>query len=198
MIPLNDFELESEIIKNSVDWISKSALFRKVGGNRNRLFSKIDDLVYNGTLDSARNDYKILVRQNLANSDDPTWYSVYDFIEKQLQEAIDQITSFKGNHLFKGWKKKIYNPIELQSKYKKPIEKFRYQIDTVMQHIVKLEYAKIFGLAKLSTLEKRQNYMKSLLKKSVSAVESSLKNEFDRNQFKQLMQQTDRTWNIHI
>lgn len=198
MIPLNDFELESEIIKNSVDWISKSALFRKVGGNRNRLFSKIDDLVYNGTLDSARNDYKILVRQNLANSDDPTWYSVYDFIEKQLQEAIDQITSFKGNHLFKGWKKKIYNPIELQSKYKKPIETFRYQIDTVMQHIVKLEYAKIFGLAKLSTLEKRQNYMKSLLKKSVSAVESSLKNEFDRNQFKQLMQQTDRTWNIHI
>lgn len=198
MIPMNDFELESEIIKNSVDWISKSALFRKVGGNRNRLFSKIDDLVYNGTLDSARNDYKILVRQNLANSDDPTWYSVYDFIEKQLQEAIDQITSFKGNHLFKGWKKKIYNPIELQSKYKKPIETFRYQIDTVMQHIVKLEYAKIFGLAKLSTLEKRQNYMKSLLKKSVSAVESSLKNEFDRNQFKQLMQQTDRTWNIHI
>ena len=35
---MDDFEFESKIIQNAETWISKSALFRKVGGNRNRFF----------------------------------------------------------------------------------------------------------------------------------------------------------------
>ena len=190
MIPMDDFELESKIIKNSVDWISKSALFRKVGGNRNRLFSKVDDLIRNGTLDGYHDDHKILVKQNLVNSDDPTWYSVYDWIEEQFEESADTLYEFNGKHLFKGKK--------IQPKLRKTFDTFCFNVDTIMQHIIKLEYAKLFSLVPLIIAETRQKRFQALLKKQISKVESSLKNESDRTQFKDFIQKIDRTWNIHV
>ena len=200
---MDDFEFESKIIQNAETWISKSALFRKVGGNRNRFFRKLDDLTFNGTIDSRKVMTTHYLKRNLANSDDETWNSVYDFIEKQFVTASNELIDFKGTpndptHLFN------YNGV-IKSKKKQiklsmriPFDTFCFNVDTIMQHIIKLEYAKLFALVPLNKVEKRQKRFQKLLKKQVDLVLSSLKNDLDREQFKMHIQSIDRTWNMHV
>ena len=198
MILMDQYELESKILANSAMWISKSGLFRKVGGNRNRCFRTIDDLAYNGTVDFKTVGNTDYVQRNLANSDDVTWNSVYDFIKNQFETASSEIIAFKGKHLFKGYNKKYHNRIQIQPKFFKSITTFCYAVDAIMQHIVILEYARIFAFAPLTKVERRQKRYKDLLKKQVNAVLSSLQNDFDKKQFRKMVQEIDRTWNLHV
>ena len=200
---MDDFEFESKIIQNAETWISKSALFRKVGGNRNRFFRKLDDLTFNGTIDRRKVMTTHYLKRNLANSDDETWNSVYDFIEKQFVNVSGELIQFPrlhtiphlfndGGGVIKSKKKQIKPSMKI------PFDTFCFNVDTILQHVIKLEYAKLFALVPLNKVEKRQKRFQKLLKKQVDLVLSSLKNDFDREQFKIHIQSIDRTWNMHV
>ena len=210
-------ELESRILQNTETWISKNKLFLKVGSQKQRFLDTVRNLIDNGNLDSRNVGNTQEVIRNLSNADDITWNSVFDYLKGQMELAVKSLQDHKRSHYFQVDRREkvrvkeagkgltdsnletyVEKSIRVAPEIKTSMMVFCWNVDTLMQHIIKLEYAKVFSLAPLNKLQTRQKRLNALLKKSVDSVNACFKNDKDRIEFRNLIQSIDRTWNIHV
>ena len=193
---MDKHELESRILQHTENWISKNKLFLKVGSQKQRFLDTVRNLIDNGNLDSRNVGNTQEVIRNLSNADDITWNSVFDFLKEQIELSVNQLQNHKRTHYFQ--LRKDRKLCRIAPEISTAMTTFCWNVDTLMQHIIKLEYAKIFGLAPLSKVQTRQKRLNALLKKSVDSVNACFKYGRDQHEFKKLIQSIDRSWNMHV
>jgi len=95
---LNEQELEDKIWQASHDWIYKSNLWRKIGGNKNNLFKKIDALIQSGQLERRQEDNKVFVKSILYSDGiegKHNFETVLQWQKTKLEESRKELKNLK-------------------------------------------------------------------------------------------------------
>ena len=199
---MTNSDLEWNILQIATSPISKSELWRKTSSQKQDVFSAIDRLVSTGNLQLSQEGNRHIVRTVDTSSDDITWNGILKFQQDQLEVTVSRIQEHKK--LFKKTKTKTYHDGQLVYKFS-PINKeiqstllqFSMQIDYLMQHLIKFQYALSFKLITKQKANARLEMVQQIITKEINKVTSnhSWKDQDGLSQFIQLQ---TRTWNINV
>ena len=197
----NREQLEFDILRIADSPIAKTDLWRKTSSQKQDVFDAIDNLVSIGALSLTKEGRKHLVCRVDTNSDDITWNGVIEFQKQQLNESVKILQVQKK--LFKKTKTKTYYEGRLVYVYK-PIDKeiaselmtFSMQIDHLMQHLNKLQYASSYRFMPVRKAKKRMEIINKIISNAISKVIADRPKELEGLiQFTQLQ---TRTWNVYV
>lgn len=195
-------DLESEILRIASVPISKTDLWRKTSSQKQDVFNAIDHLVSTGNLQLTKEGRKHLVVRVDTSTDDITWNGILQFQQDQLHKTVLKLKEHKK--LFKKTKTKTYHDGQLVYKFS-PINKeiqstllqFSMQIDYLMQHLIKFQYALSFKLITKQKANARLERVQQIITKEINKV--TLNHSWkDQDGLSQFIQLQTRTWNINV
>jgi hypothetical protein len=217
---LTNSDLEFNILRLASSPISKSELWRKTNSQKQDVFSVIDRLVNTGNMHLTKEGNKHLVVTVHSDTDDITWNGILKFQQDQLQVTVSGLQEHKK--LFKKTKTKTYregnNVYQYKIKFPKipkavnqvtngisiPIKKdimvnlvtFSMQIDYLMQHLIKFQYALSFKIITARKAKSRIERVQAIITKEINKVMSD--HPKDHDGLTQFVQLQTRTWNINV
>tara|TARA_Y100001936_G_C15712747_1_gene476835 strand:+ start:48 stop:644 length:597 start_codon:yes stop_codon:yes gene_type:complete len=194
-------DLEGVILKHASVPISKSDLWRKTTSQKQDVFNAIDHLVATGNLQLTKEGRKHLVVTVDTSADDITWNGILKFQKDQLHETVLRLQEHEK--LFKYTHTKMYHEGRLVHQYR-PLNKqitsdllqFSMQIDYLMQHLIKFQYALSFKLITKQKSSSRIERIREIITKEINKIMSDHPNE--REGLSQFVQSQTRTWNINV
>jgi len=198
---LTNSDLEWNILQIATSPISKSELWRKTSSQKQDVFSAIDRLVSTGNLQLSQEGNRHIVRTVDTSSDDITWNGILKFQQDQLQETVSRLQDHKK--LFKKTKTKTYHEGQLVYQFK-PLNKqittdllqFSMQIDYLMQHLIKFQYALSFKIITSQKANSRIDKIRGIISSEINKV---MKNHAkDHEGLTQFIQLQTRTWNLNV
>ena len=194
-------DLESEILRIASVPISKTDLWRKTSSQKQDVFNAIDHLASTGNLQLKKEGRKHLVVRVDTSTDDITWNGILKFQQDQLQETVSRLQEHKK--LFKKTKTKTYHEGQLVYQFK-PLTKqittdllqFSMQIDYLMQHLIKFQYALSFKIITSQKANSRIGKIRGIISSEINKV---MKNHAkDHEGLAQFIQLQTRTWNVNV
>ena len=181
--------------------ISKSELFRKTSSQKQDVFNVIERLVNTGNMHLTKEGNKHLVVTVHSDADDITWNGILKYQKDQLHETVLLLADHKK--LFKKTKTKTYHEGQLVYQYraiKKEITSdlitFSTQIDYLMQHLIKFQYALSFKIITARKAKSRIERVQAIITKEINRVMSD--HPKDDEGLAQYIQLQTRTWNINV
>ena len=198
---MTNSDLEWNILQIATSPISKSELWRKTSSQKQDVFSAIDRLVSTGNLQLSQEGNRHIVRTVDTSSDDITWNGILKFQQDQLQETVSRLQDHKK--LFKKTKTKTYHEGQLVYQFK-PLNKqittdllqFSMQIDYLMQHLIKFQYALSFKIITSQKANSRIDKIRGIISSEINKV---MKNHAkDHEGLTQFIQLQTRTWNLNV
>ena len=202
---MTNLDLESKILEIATSPISKNELWRKTSSQKQDVFNAIDRLVSTGNLqltkESGKGGIRHVVRTVDTSSDDITWNGILKFQKDQLEETVSRLQARKK--LFKKTKTKTYHEGQLVYQFK-PLTKqittdllqFSMQIDYLMQHLIKFQYALSFKIITSQKANLRIDKIRGIISSEINKV---MKNHAkDHEGLAQFIQLQTRTWNVNV
>ncbi len=198
---MTNSDLEWNILQIATSPISKSELWRKTSSQKQDVFSAIDRLVSTGNLQLSQEGNRHIVRTVDTSSDDITWNGILKFQKDQLEETVSRLQDHKK--LFKKTKTKTYHEGQLVYQFK-PLNKqittdllqFSMQIDYLMQHLIKFQYALSFKIITSQKANSRIDKIRGIISSEINKV---MKNHAkDHEGLTQFIQLQTRTWNLNV
>lgn len=202
---MTNSDLEWEILKIAQSPISKNELWRKLASQKQDVHLAIDRLVSTGNLkltkETAKGGTRHVVRTVDTSSDDITWNGILKFQHDQLQVTASALQEHKK--LFKKTKTKTYHEGQLVYQFR-PLNKqitsdllqFSMQIDYLMQHLIKFQYALSFKIITSQKANSRIDKIRGIISSEINKV---MKNHAkDHEGLTQFIQLQTRTWNLNV
>ena len=198
---MTNSDLEQEILQIATSPMSKSEIWRKTGSQKQDCFNAIDRLVSKGNLHLKPEGNRHIVRTVDTSLDDITWNGILKFQQDQLQETVSRLQEHKK--LFKKTKTKTYHEGQLVYQFR-PINKelwsdlsqFSMQIDYLMQHLIKFQYALSFKIITSQKANLRIEKIQGIISSEINKV---MKNHTkDHEGLAQFIQLQTRTWNLNV
>ena len=198
---MTNSDLEWNILQIATSPISKSELHRKTSSQKQDVLNAIDRLVSIGNLQLTKEGNRHIVRTVDTSSDDITWNGILKFQQGQLKETVSRLQEHKK--LFKKTKTKTYHEGQLVYQYraiKKEIMsdllQFSMQIDYLMQHLIKFQYALSFKILTKRKATSRLERVQALITKEINRVMKDHVNDYEG--LRQFIQLQTRTWNVNV
>ena len=217
---MTNSDLEFDVMRLASSPISKSELWRKTNSQKQDVFNVIDRLVNAGNMHLTKEGNKHLVVTVHSDTDDITWNGILKYQKEQLHETVLLLADHKK--LFKKTKTKTYHEGQLVYQYKinfpkipkavnqvtngisVPIKKeittnlmtFSMQIDYLMQHLIKFQYALSFKIITARKAKSRIERVQAIITKEINRVMSD--HPKDHEGLAQFIQLQTRTWNVNV
>ena len=198
---MTNSDLEFDILRLASSPIVKSELWRKTSSQKQDCFSAIDRLVSTGNLQLTKEGNRHIVRTVDTSLDDITWNGILKFQQDQLEETVSRLQDHKK--LFKKTKTKTYHEGQLVYQFR-PLNKqitsdllqFSMQIDYLMQHLIKFQYALSFKIITSQKANSRIDKIRGIISSEINKV---MKNHAkDHEGLAQFIQLQTRTWNLNV
>ena len=198
---MTNSDLEWDILQIATSPISKSELWRKTSSQKQDCFSAIDRLVSTGNLQLTKEGNRHIVRTVDTSSDDITWNGILKFQQDQLQVTVSALQEHKK--LFKKTKTKTYHEGQLVYQFR-PLNKqitadllqFSMQIDYLMQHLIKFQYALSFKIITSQKANSRIDKIRGIISSEINKVMKT--HHKDHEGLAQFIQLQTRTWNLNV
>ena len=202
---MTNSDLEWNILRLASSPISKNDLWRKTSSQKQDVLNAIDRLVSTGNLqltkESAKGGIRHIVVTVDTSSDDITWNGILKFQQDQLEETVSRLQAHKK--LFKKTKTKTYHEGQLvyvfkplNSKITEDLLQFSMQIDYLMQHLIKFQYALSFKIITSRKANERIEKIQDIISSQINKV---MKNHAkDHEGLTQFIQLQTRTWNLNV
>ena len=198
---MTNSDLEFDILRLATSPISKSELWRKTSSQKQDCFSAIDRLVSTGNLQLTPEGNRHIVRTVDTSLDDITWNSILKYQKEQLHESVLRVQAHKK--LFEKTKTKTYHEGQLVYQFR-PINKelwsdlsqFSMQIDYLMQHLIKFQYALSFKLITSRKAKSRIETIQGIISSEINKVMKT--HPKDHEGLTQFIKLQTRTWNLNV
>ena len=198
---MTNSDLEFEVMRLASSPISKSELFRKTSSQKQDVFNVIDRLVNTGNMHLTEEGNKHIVVTVHSDTDDITWNGILKYQKEQLHETVLLLADHKK--LFKKTKTKTYHEGQLVYQYRainkelwSDLLTFSMQIDYLMQHLIKFQYALSFKIITARKAKSRIERVQAIITKEINRVMSD--HPKDDEGLAQYIQLQTRTWNINV
>ena len=198
---MTNSDLEQEILQIATSPMSKSEIWRKTSSQKQDCFNAIDRLASTGNLQLTPEGNRHIVRTVDTSLDDITWNGILKFQQDQLQETVSRLQEHKK--LFKKTKTKTYHEGQLVYQFR-PINKelwsdlsqFSMQIDYLMQHLIKFQYALSFKIITSQKANSRMEKIRGIISSEINKVMKT--HHKDHEGLAQFIQLQTRTWNLNV
>ena len=198
---MTNSDLEFDILRLASSPIGKSELWRKTSSQKQDVFNAIDRLVSSGNLQLTKQGNRHIILTVDISADDITWNSILKYQKEQLHESVLRVQDHKK--LFEKTKTKTYHEgllvyvfKPLDSKITIDLMQFSMQIDYLMQHLIKFQYALSFKIIPSRKAKSRIETIQGIISSEINKVMK--KHPKDHEGLTQFIKLQTRTWNVNV
>jgi len=198
---LTNSDLEFDILRLASSPIGKSELWRKTSSQKQDVFNAIDRLVSSGNLQLTKQGNRHIILTVDISADDITWNSILKYQKEQLHESVLRVQAHKK--LFEKTKTKTYHEgllvyvfKPLDSKITIDLMQFSMQIDYLMRHLIKFQYALSFKIIPSRKAKSRIETIQRIISSEINKVMK--KHPKDHEGLTQFIKLQTRTWNLNV